>query len=134
MELLILLILSVVLLGIFFAIYKVVVSAHRSLGKLFQSQRLVWLSRVVLVILSCAVGFLFFSFSYFLSETQRVNGIPLPWAAWEYFNGYWLPFVSPVSVIVLLFDFGFGFGITHFLVLIVLFVKNKLNKKQIENA
>jgi len=134
MKLLVLLIFFVVLIGILFAIYKAIVSANRNLEKLFQSPKLVWLLRIVLAIVSCIVGVLFVVFKYNFSETKRINGIPLPWAAWEFHNGNWLPFASPVTMIFAPFDFVFGIGITHFLVAFVLFAKNKLSKKQIANA
>lgn len=134
MELLGLLIFLLVLIAITFAIYKSVVSAHRNLGKQFQSPKLVLLSRIILVIFGCVVGVLFVSFSYYSSATQRINGIPLPWAAWEYSNGYWLPFASPITMIFVPFDFIFGFGITHFLTAVVIFAKNKLSIRKIESA
>lgn len=134
MELLILLLLFLVLIAIIFGFYKSIVSVHRNLGKLFQSQKSVLLSRVVLVLFGCAVGVLFVSFSYYSSATQRVSGIPLPWAAWEYSNGYWLPFASPLTMIFVPFDFVFGIGLTHFLASVLIFAKNKLSNKKLKNA
>lgn len=134
MELLKLLIFLLILVGVLLAIYKAIVYAHLNLGKAFKSPILVWISRILLVISSCAVGVWFFSFSYYLSETKRVSGIPLPWAAWEYSNGYWLDFISPISLIFVPLDFIFGIGVTHFLAAFLLFAKNKLSNKQIANA
>lgn len=134
MQLLILLILLLVLLAILFGIYKSIVAVHRSLGKAFQSPKIVWLWRIVLAVASCAVGVFFVVFTYNLSETKRLNGIPLPWAAWEKVNGNWIDFISPVSLVFAALDFIFGIGITHFLVAFLLFAKNKFSNKQIENA
>lgn len=134
MELLILLIFFVVLIGILFVIYKAIVYAHRNLGKVFESPKLLWLSRIILAIVSCAVGVWFVVFSYYSSETQRLNGIPLPWAVWEFRNGFWMDFVSPILLLFLPLDFIFGIGTTHFLVAFALFAKNKFSNKQIANA
>lgn len=131
MKLLVLLIFFVVLIGILFAIYKAVVYAHRNLGKVFKSQKIIWLSCIVLAIVSCAVGVWFVVFSYYSSETQRLHGIPLPWAVWEFRNGFWMDFVSPILLLFLPLDFVFGIGIMHFLAAIVLFLKNR-NAKQIK--
>lgn len=113
------------LIGIFFAIYKTISYVHRNLRIHFQAWRFVWLFRVVLILSSCAVGYLFLSFAYNWSETQRVNGIPIPWAAWEYSNGSWKDFISPLSPLLILFDFIIGIGIAHFLVAIPFFVKTR---------
>ena len=85
--------------------YKIIVYAHRSLKSIFYSNTFVLLSRIVLVIVSAVLGFLIALVPWQWSETSKFIGFPIPWVAWQYVDGIWMDFISPISILLWFFDF-----------------------------
>lgn len=105
--------------------YKIVVYAHRSFKSLFYSSSFVLIFRIVLVIVSAVIGFLIALIPWQWSETVKFIGFPIPWAAWQYVEGKWLDFISPISILLWFFDFIIGVGFVHLIATCILWIRNR---------
>ena len=105
--------------------YKIIVYAHRSLKSLFSSNTFVLLSRIILVIVSAAFGFLIALVPWQWSETTKFIGFPIPIAAWQYVDGMWMDFISPISILLWFFDFIIGIGFVHLIATCILWIRNR---------
>ena len=108
--------------------YKIIVYAHRSLKSIFLSNSFVLLSRIVLVIVSAVFGVLIALVPWQWSETSKFIGLPIPWVAWEYVDGKWLDFISPISILLWFFDFIIGIGFVHLIAACILWIRNRRAK------
>lgn len=108
--------------------YKIVIYAHRGLKSLFSSNSFVLISRTVLVFVSAVIGFLIALVPWQWSETVKFIGFPIPWVAWQYVDGNWLDFISPISILVWFFDFVIGIGFFHLIIACILWIRNRRAK------
>lgn len=110
---------------VIYGAYKIVIYAHRSLKSLFYSNSFIVLSRTVLVIVSAVIGFLIALVPWQWSETLKFIGFPIPAVAFQYIDGKWLDFVSPISILLWLFDFIIGVGFVHLIAVCILLIRNR---------
>ena len=113
---------------IIFGEYKIVIYVHRNLKSLFYSNSFVLLSRIVLATVSVVSGVLIALVPWQWSETVKFLGFPIPWVAWQYVDGNWLDFISPISILVWFFDFVIGVGFFHLIVACILWIRNRSAK------
>ena len=125
MALLKLLLAFLIILGILYIFVRTAIYSHRNFVSYFRKNYVSIPIQIAFAIVNCLISFLLSSFRWSWSETQQFNGLPIPWAAWEFTNGTWLDFISPVSVIVWGLDFIIWMGFFYSITALIFYFRSK---------
>ena len=120
-----LLVAILIIVGIFYVFVKAVIYTHRSFFSYFQKNYISIPIQIAFVVVNCLISFRLSSLRWNWSETEQVNGLPIPWAAWEYKNGAWTDFISPFSIIVWGLDFVIWMGVFYLLIALIFYIRNR---------
>jgi hypothetical protein len=129
MEILSLLLAFIIFVAIIYAVYKIVIFTQRNLKSVIHRAGIKFISYLALDVLSLGVGVWFVLLTWKWSETVKFIGFPIPAAVWQFSNGVWLDFISPISLLVWGLDFIIGIGIVHLPVALVLLMKCRKAKR-----
>ena len=110
MEVMFLLIGLLMVAAIVYAVVRILKYTVNNLRKHLPSTAAYFLVRVALALAGVAAGVLCVFFRYNMSETLYGVGLPIPWAWFEYRNGAWSDFFSPLSPLAFVVNFIAGFG------------------------
>ena len=116
-----------ILIGTLYGSYKSISYAQRNLSSLVPTRFALLATRLLLLIVGSLLGFLLTTRSLRVSDSHVIVGLPFPWAVWEYSNGQWLDFVSPLSFVVWSLDVVVGIALLH----TVIVVANELRKRKL---
>ena len=111
-----------ILLGLLAAAASAVViyKFHKTLRASVASPRRRALTRALCILVSLPVGAFFAYATYPISSTQKITGVPIPAAVWEWWNGSWSDFVSALTLPAMIADAVVGAGVVHALTAVVL--------------
>ena len=115
--------------AIVYGSYKTISYAQRNLKLLIYNKGPLLIMRASLVVVGGIIGSVLGMTSWWPSQTLALVGIPIPWAIWEYTNGHWEDFVSPVSLLPWAADFILGLALVHLPVVLIYSFRNRKSRR-----